>query len=120
MRVDPATLDLVFVAGDFQEASPALDAVRLRLHTERGSCFWDATFGSTLHQLVRAKITARTAVRIEDAIRVALAPMVRASELAIEGFAHEQPESDRWHVAVTLRDGQKRPVKFHLFLKVAE
>lgn len=120
MRIEPATQDLAIEAGDLGDASPVHDAVRLRLHVHRGSCFWDSSFGSTLHQLARAKVTTRTAVRVEDAIRVALAPMVKAGELAIEGFAHEQPEVSRWHTVITLRDRQRRPVTFHLFLKVAE
>lgn len=102
-----------------RETNPVRQAVQLRLTTERGSCFWDVAFGSTLHELRQAKVTATFSVDLESRIRTALRPMTTAGELTILGFRHERPTKDRWHVQFFGADRGRRPITFDLFLEVA-
>ena len=119
--IDPATRDFVIeISGDLQEETlPTRQHLYFRLFTERGSCFWDMNFGSTLHELQQAKITRTFQVDLEDRVRTALADMIDEGEIDELAFTHERLGSNRWHCRIGCVDVAQRPLAFDLWVEVA-
>jgi phage gp46-like protein len=119
LQLDPSTHDfLVGADGDFVPVDNALaEACLNRLLVERGSCFWDPDFGSTLHELRRGLLTATFAEDLEDRVRDALAPLSAAGELTALAFEHAQGPG-QWQVAVTVTDASATPVTLQLWLPI--
>lgn len=119
--LDPITRDLVRLSsGDLKPSSnPTLEGMALRLRTRRGTCWWDVTFGSTLHELGQAKITRTFAADVEDRIRTALQPMIDEGEVSDLAFEHERPETNRWHTRLACRDAAQRPLAWDVWVEVS-
>lgn len=120
-QIDPLLLDLVASdRGDLTTSTDTLyEAVHLRLTTARGTCFWDRTFGSTLHTFARSKITKRTAAELEDAVRDALVPLLESKELSALAFEHDRPAPNRWHIRLSALARSRRRFTYDLFVEVA-
>lgn len=120
MQLDVTSGDLSWSdRGDLVVPSdPLSQAVYLRVMTERGSLFWDTTFGSRLHELRRTKLDVTFKSRLEDVLREALTPLVAAGELAKLSFDHERQAGGRWHVRVRAQTRSRRDFTFPLFVEV--
>lgn len=119
--IDPTTRTLTLAAsGDLARSTSATaERAYTRLFTERGSCFWDTTFGSRLHLLRRAKITGSFERQLEDAVREAWRPLLDAGELVGLQFAHERVDHGRWHTVVHVEDAARAPIAFDIWTAVA-
>lgn len=121
--VDPTTQDLVLtLAQDVRGVASVEDTAQRvyhRLFTQRGSCFWDRSFGSTLHELGRAKIGRTFQADVEDRVRRALQPLVDDGSITAIAFAHERAATGRWHVQVQVQDRRHAVIPFDLWVGVA-
>lgn len=119
-HLDPILRDLVLTAGGDLQAvdNPTRQAVVLRLLTERGSCFWDLTFGSTLHEMPRAKIVANAERDAEDRARSALRPLLDSQEISALSISVSRVDRNRIEMAVSCRDAGQRPIQFTMFVAV--
>lgn len=119
-RIDPASRSYVLTAGgDFDSvANPVLEAVNIRLSTEKGSCFWDLDFGSELHTLRQAKVGPDILRRVEDLVLSALQPMVDAGELLDLEIGAELVTPTRVDALIRALDAAHRPLSFTHFVRV--
>lgn len=105
--------------GDFEQLdNPTLESLKLRLMTQKGSCFWDLEFGSTLHELPRTKIGADVLRDVENRARTALAPMVRAKEILDLSVQVARTAVNRVEMALNCRDAGGRPLRFSTWVAV--
>ena len=118
--LNPLTRDLVqTVDWDWlRVTNPTLEAIHIRLHTERGSCFWDLSFGSTLHLLPTETISADRVRDVEDRVRTALQPMVDAHEISGLTIHATRVARNRVDLSVQCLDAGRRPVTFTTFVQV--
>ncbi|HND29732.1 MAG TPA: hypothetical protein PLA94_07020 [Myxococcota bacterium] len=118
--VDPATGAFELTSGkDLRKVTQAElveQHVVLRLRTHRGSCFWDQTFGSTLHELL--KIGPAVARDVEDRVRSALAPMVAGREISSLDIKTERVGLNRIDIGLRCLDAGGRPLQFSTFVEV--
>lgn len=118
--LDPLTRDFVLTrAHDLTAVSnPTLEEMLLRLGTQRGTCFWDLDFGSSLHLLPQEKIGPTTERDVENRARFALKPMIDAKQ--ITGLALKATRVDRNRVDLAGRcsDAGQRPLSFNTFVAV--
>lgn len=119
-HLDPISRSLVrSTGGDWERGdNPTLESLILRLGTWRGSCFWDLSFGSTLHLLPQSKITSTLERDVEDRVRTALAPMVDAGELLGLAVTVRRAERNRAEMVVHALDAGRRPLTFTTFVAV--
>lgn len=117
MTLDLTTGDIAWAGDLLPAANPTLEAVALRLQTRKGTCFWDATFGSTLHELNRTTITARTRADVEDRIRSALKPLLDAGGLTSLSFEHERSEG-QWRTLTRMTDARGVPLAYDVWVGV--
>lgn len=116
-RIDTVADDLATTPSlDLATTASALgDAMYLRLMTERGTCWWDPTFGSRLHELRSRGLTESTVARVEDAAREALAPLTSSGELTELSVTVTQAPN---RVDLTLSGQDNRRRKIALSLEV--
>lgn len=117
--LDLSTRDLVLTsAGALRAtASRTAEAVQARIATQRGTCVWDRAFGSTLHQLRAAKVTATFQADLEGRIRDALAPMLQDRRLTGVSFTHSQT-AGRWECLVEATDAAGVVVPYTVWVRV--
>lgn len=118
--VDPASHDLVQTAGhDLQtSSSPLQEAVIRRLLTERGSCFWDLAYGSTLHELPRLAIRQNMEGELEARARAALEPLRVAGKVRSLTVAATRADRNRMELAVQVLGAHQERVVFTTFVRV--
>lgn len=79
---DPTTGDILVEGGDYVAVdNPVFDAVALLLDTRQGSCFWDLTFGSRLHELPQRGMRAGIEREAENIVAEALQRLVDAGDI---------------------------------------
>lgn len=111
--------DLALTArGDLEPHDGAPDEeMRLRLLCERGTAFWDKTFGSRLAALARSgRRTPALGRELEAAVREALDPMVSAGRL--KRVLVTVTVGDLVAILVTGEDAARRPFEVPLFVEV--
>jgi len=111
-------LVLLSTGGLEMEDNTVMQVLQARLLTRRGSCFWDATFGSRLHEMEQTKVTTTFQVRLEDCIRQAVQPMLDSRQISNLAFEHERPSPNQWHVLVSCEDAGQRPLAWDLWVEV--
>lgn len=119
--IESITRDLVVTgAKDLQRpASPLLQAIYLRLATHRGSCFWDPSFGSTLHELAASHPSAVTVARDVDArVRDALQPLIDSGDLKQLDVTVTRQGRHQVALAVSVKDAGRRTITFTTFVQV--
>ena len=89
----------------------------LRLQTQKGTCFWDSSFGSTLHELPRTKLGPTAERDAEDRVRSALAPMVTSKAIGAL-TVQVQRAQNRLNLSVCCVDAGGNPIQFSTFVEV--
>lgn len=118
--LDPLSRDFVLTSSNDLKGvdNPTLQGVVLRLMTERGSCFWDPDFGSTLHLVAREKGGPSTERDVADRARRALKPMVDDEDITDLTVQATRVDRGRVELAVRCLDAGRRPVAFSTFVAV--
>ena len=118
-RVDPILRDLVLTStGDLSaDDNPVAEELTLRLLTERGSAWWDLTFGSRLAQLAGEKAGPDLERRVEGEVRGALKPMVDAGAITSLQVTVSRGMG-RVDLEVRAMDARRRPVQFTTFVRM--
>ncbi|HND28871.1 MAG TPA: hypothetical protein PKY30_24405 [Myxococcota bacterium] len=112
VAVDPITGDLTLSGGKLVvETSPVRAELVARIKTHKGSCFWDLSFGSTLHEL--KKVSSSALRDIEERVRAALRPMSLDSLQVVV----ERVDVGRIDLAVQASKAG-RPVAARVFVRV--
>lgn len=118
--IDPRTQDLVVTSGkDLQRVTnPTVASAYLRVATQRGSVFWDPTFGCDLQNL--GTLGANAEQQAEAAVFAALQPMVAAGELRDLSVQVVRPTDvpNRLDIIVDAIDAAQRPIQFKTFVPV--
>lgn len=119
-HLDSITRSLVLTRSrDVQRvANPTQQHMLLRLQTHRGTCWWDPTFGSTLHLLTQEKIGPAIERDVEDRARTALRPMTATRELLDLVMTAQRTATNRVELALRARDAGRRPITFSLWVAV--
>lgn len=117
--VDPQTRDVVLDRSGRLSAKgqPAAEHLYRRVTTHRGSCAWDPSFGSALHELVKsaADLERDAIARVEQAVQ----PMLDAGELVELEVHAERVERGRLAIVIRATDAGLREVGFTTFLELA-
>ncbi|OPY07261.1 MAG: Phage protein GP46 [Syntrophaceae bacterium PtaB.Bin095] len=106
----------------FDKADTIQNNVWLSLTVRRGSFFANQDFGSRLHLLKRAKLTAATARLAEDYCWEALQWMLDSGKAAAVSVAAERDRTqniNRLKLLVEVTPASGDPVKFSAFVTVA-
>lgn len=113
-HIDFTALDLVLTdAGDLVAVdNPVLEELGLRLLTERGSAWWDLSFGSRLHELATTKAGADLERRVQEEVRAALRPMLTAGALSSLQVTVTRVDRSRVDLEVRAVDSRRRPITF--------
>ena len=118
--IDPLTRDYVATAGHdlAPPTHPAQEALARRLLTERGSAFWDPTYGSTLHELPRLAIRQNAEGEVMARARAALAPLLTSKVLTRVDVAASRVDRNRVELAVRALAANGTPVTFTTFVRL--
>lgn len=118
--IDPVTRSFVLTSSrDLKRSTSAtLEELTLRLLTHRGSCFWDLSFGSTLHLLPAEKIGPTTSRDVENRARVALQPMVDARTISALEVRAGRVDRNRVELGLRCKDARGAPITFTTWVPV--
>lgn len=114
VRIDPGARDYIRTASnDLEQVSDAQSQeVYRRLAVELGSCWWDRTFGSRLHELRRMGLRQGWEREVEDMVHEALQPMVARGELSQVQVEHDRPDPNRVHIGISALGAGRKPLTF--------
>lgn len=123
--IDPTTAAYVRSGGDLQRdpAGGLANAIYLRLMTPLGSYWANASLGSRLHELVRAKGVASVELRARQFSAAALQPILddgRAQSIAVDTELQGRPDGSKaLAMVITVVDASGTEVVFNHFVPVA-
>lgn len=119
--IDPLTRDYRQTAGhDWTPAThPLQEAVVRRLMTQRGTCFWDLSYGSTLHELVGAPARGNLTVDAEARVKAALRPLVEGGRIQSLKVSATRTTSNRLDLGLRVVASDSTILRFSTFVRLA-